>query len=146
MMLKAVIGRRLKRKPTRREWLADFVIRSLIIAVGVWVAAQLIDGIRLEGWRSTLLVALILGTLNAFLKPLLFWGTVLLSVVTFGLFAILINTALLAVTARTAGQFDSIHFAIDGFWDALWGAVIISLVGLVMSRIVDVDRLAGRFR
>ena len=145
-MMTALIGRSLKRKPTRREWLADFVIRSVFIAVGVWVAAQLVDGIRLEGWRSTVLVAVILGTLNAFLKPLLFWGTLLLSVVTFGLFAILINTALLAVTAWTAGQFEWIHFAIDGFWAAFLGAVVISVVSFVMARVVDVDRLAGRLR
>jgi putative membrane protein len=145
-MLKAVIGRKLRRQPTRREWLAEFVIRGLITAAGVLVAAQLIDGIRLEGWGSALVVALILGTLNAFLKPILFWGTVLLSVVTFGLFSVLINTALLALTAWTAGQFGNVHFAINSFWDALLGAVIISLVSLLLSRFIEVDRLARRFR
>ena len=50
-----------------------FVIRWLITAAAVWVAAAIVGGIELEGWRSTLLVALILGLLNAVLKPLLFW-------------------------------------------------------------------------
>jgi putative membrane protein len=144
-VLKAVIGRTIRRQPTRRQWVADFVIRASITATGVWAAAQLIDGIRLEGWGSTIVVALILGTLNAFLKPILFWATALLSIVTFGLFAVLINTALLAITAWTAGQFGDVHFAIDSFWDALWGAVIISLVSLILSRFIDVDRLARRF-
>jgi putative membrane protein len=136
----------MRRQPTRRQWVADFVIRALITAVGVWLAAQLIDGIRLEGWGSTIGVALILGTLNAFLKPILFWGTVLLSVVTFGLFAVLINTALLAITAWTAGQLGNVEFAIDGFWAALWGAVIISVVSFILSRFIDVDSLAQRVR
>ena len=145
-MLRAVIGRRIGRQPTRRESVAEFVIRGVITAAGVWVAAQLIDGIRLDGWGSTIVVALILGTLNAFLKPILFWGTVLLSVVTFGLFVVFINTALLAITAWTAGQFGDSHFAINSFWDALWGAVIISVVSLMVSRFIDVDRLARRFK
>ena len=145
-MVRAVVGRQFRRKPTPREWLADFLIRGLIIAAGVWLAAQLIDGIRLEGWGSTIIVALILGALNAFMKPLLFWGTVLLSIATFGIFAVLLNTALLALTAWAAGQSNDIHFAIDGFWDALWGAVIISLVSLVLARFIDADRLARRFR
>lgn len=140
------MGRAMRGQPTGRERVAEFVIRSVFTAVGVWLAAQLIDGIRLEGWGSTIAVALFLGTLNAFLKPILFWGTVLLSVVTFGVFAILINTGLLAVTAWTAGQFGNVHFAIDGFWAALWGAVIISVVNFVLSRFIDVDSLARRFK
>ena len=139
-----IFARGFHRQPTRRQWLVAFALRWLITAAAVWVAAQLIDGIRLEGWGSTLAVALILGLLNAFLKPLLFWGSILLSILTFGIFAILINTALLALTAWIAGKFDDVHFAIDGFGDAFWGAVIISLVSFVLSRFVDVDRLARR--
>ena len=91
-------------------------------------------------------MALILGLLNAFLKPLLFWGTLLLSIVTFGVFVILLNTALLALTAWIAGKFDDVHFAIDGFWDAFWGAVIISLVSFLLSRVINADSFAKRFR
>ncbi|MCC6383272.1 MAG: phage holin family protein [Dehalococcoidia bacterium] len=121
-----------------------FVIRWLITAVAVWVAAQVVGGVHLAGWGSTLAVAFILGLLNAFLKPILFWGSILLTILTFGLFAILINTALLALTAWIAGKFDNVHFAVDGFWDAFWGAVIISLVSFVLSRLIGPDRLARR--
>jgi putative membrane protein len=145
-MQSLILGRAFRRQPTRREWLAAFIVRWLITAVAVWIAAQLVDGIHLEGWGSTLVVALILGLLNAFLKPLLFWGSLILSILTFGIFTILLNTALLAITAWTAGKFDNVHFAIDGFWDAFWGAVLISLVGFVVSQFVDVDRLARRFK
>lgn len=134
------------RKPSRGEWLVAFIVRWLITAAAVWVAAELVGGIHLDGWQSTLLVALILGLLNAFLKPLLFWGSLPLTIITFGIFALLINTALLALTAWIAGKFESIHFAIDGFWDAFWGAVIISLVSWLLSLAVDPDRMARRFR
>ena len=118
----------------------------MITAAAVWLAAQVVGGIHLEGWKSVLLVALILGLLNAFLKPMLFWGSILLTVVTFGIFTILINTALLALTAWIAGKFDSIHFAIDGFWDAFWGAVLISVVTFVLSRLINPDKVARRAR
>ena len=132
--------------PTRGEWLAAFVIRWLITAAAVWLAAQIVDGIYLDGWASVLAVGLILGLLNAFLKPILFWGSILLTVLTFGIFAILINTALLALATWIAGQFDSVHFAIDGFWDAFWGAVLISLVTFVLSRLANPEDFARRFR
>lgn len=134
-----------RRAPSRGERLVAFLIRWLIMAVGVWLAAQVVGGIHLEGWGSTLAVALILGLLNAFLRPILFWGSILLTILTFGSFAILINTALLALTAWIAGKFDSVHFAVDGFWDAFWGAVIIGLVSFVLSRLIRPDRLARRF-
>lgn len=134
-----------RRAPSGGERLVAFLIRWLITAVGVWLAAQVVGGIHLEGWGSTLAVALILGLLNAFLRPSLFWGSILLTILTFGIFAILINTALLALTAWIAGKFDSVHFAVDGFWDAFWGAVIIGLVSFVLSRLIRPDRLARRF-
>src|SRR5688572_22126258 len=61
----------LKRPESRQTKLVAFVVTWLITAAAVWVAAEMVGGIHLEGWRSTLLVALILGLLNAYVKPLL---------------------------------------------------------------------------
>lgn len=122
--------------------LVAFVVRWLITAAAVWVAAKLVGGIHLEGWKSTLLVALILGLLNAYLKPLLVVGTLPALVMTLGVFLILINTALLALTAWIAGKFDSIHFSIDGFWPALFGAIIISVVSFFISLVVKPGKIA----
>ena len=119
-----------------------FVVRWLITAAAVWVAAELIGGIRLEGWKSTLLVALILGLLNQYLKPLLVIAGFPALIMTLGIFLIFINTALLALTAWIAGKFDSIHFAIDGFWDAFFGAIVISIVSWLLSMVIDVNRIA----
>lgn len=122
----------------------EFVVRWLITAAAVWVAAALIGGIHLDGWRSTLLVALILGLLNAYLKPLLVIGAFPALIMTLGFFLILINTALLALTAWIAGKFDSIKFEVDGFWSAFFGAVIISLVSFLLSRVFNPGRIARR--
>ena len=63
---------------------------------------------------------------------------------TLGLFLILINTALLALTAWISGKFESIHFAIDGFWSAVWGAIIVSLVSFLLSRVFNPGKIAER--
>jgi putative membrane protein len=131
-------------EPTRGEKLVAFLVRWAILAVAVWVAASLIDGIHLEGFWSTVLVALILGLLNALLRPLLFWITLPLTVLSLGLFLLVLNTAMLGLTAWIAGKFDSIHFAVDGFWDAFWGALIITLVSWVIGWFVDARRIARR--
>ncbi|MCK9519403.1 MAG: phage holin family protein [Dehalococcoidia bacterium] len=132
------------RRPTRGEKLVAFFVRWAILAVAVWVAASLIDGIHLDGFGSTLLVALILGLLNALLRPVLFWITLPLTVLSLGLFLLILNTAMLGLTAWIAGKFDDIHLAIDGFWDAFWGALIISLVAWVIGWFVNADRIARR--
>jgi putative membrane protein len=134
------------RSPSTSEKFFAFVFRWLITAAAVWVAAWIVEGIRLEGWESTLLVALILGLLNAYLKPLLVFGTFPMVILTMGLALILINTLLLALTAWIAGKFDSILFAIDGFWDALFGAIIISIVSFLLTRVIDPDKVARRMR
>lgn len=135
-----------RRPPTPAERLTAFIVRWLITAAGVWVAAQLVGGIHLEGAESTLIVALILGLLNAYLKPLLVVGTLPALVMTAGLFLVVINTILLALTAWIAGKFDSIHFAVDSFGAAVWGAIIISLVSFLLSRLVNPERIARNFR
>jgi putative membrane protein len=127
--------------PGSGERMIAFVVRWLITAAGVWVAAQWVDGIRLEGWGPTLLVALVLGLLNAYLKPLLVFGTFPLLIMSVGLFLIVINTALLALTAWFVGNFTD-DFHIDGFWDAFWGSVVISLVSFFITRFVNPNRIA----
>jgi putative membrane protein len=131
------------RKPeTGTQKLVAFVVRWLILAAAVWIAAKLVDGIHLEGWRSTLLVALILGLLNVYVKPLLVILGIPALIMTLGVFLIIINTALLGLTAWISGKFDSIHFAIDGFWDALLGAIIISIVSWLIGMFVDANKIA----
>lgn len=122
--------------------LVAFAIRWLITAAAVWVAAQLVGGIHLEGWKSTLLVALILGLLNAYLKPLLVVGTFPALIMTLGIFLIFINTALLALTAWISGKFDAIEFSIDSFWSAFFGAIIISIVSFFISLVVKPGKIA----
>lgn len=128
--------------PSPVEKLIAFVIDWLILAVGVWVAAELLDGIHLEGTKSILIVAVILGLLNALIRPILSTLALPLTVFTFGLFSIVINAALLLLTARIAVELSELTFSIDSFWVALLGAIIIALVTLIVGMVVDSRRIA----
>jgi putative membrane protein len=128
------------RKPTPMERLVAFGIRWALLSVAVWVAANVVDGIYLDGWESTLIVALILGLLNAVVRPVLFWLSLPLTCLTVGFFLLVLNAAMLALTAWIAGHFDRIHFRIDGFWDAFWGALIISVVAWLLGLFVRTPR------
>jgi putative membrane protein len=123
---------------------AEFVLRWLITAAAVWVAAQVLGGITLGGAQSTLTVALILGLLNALVKPVLFWLSLPVTCLTFGFFVLLLNALMLGITAWIAGWFGGIQFEVNGFWPAFFGAIIISVVSFLIGLVVNPRRLAGR--
>jgi putative membrane protein len=66
-------------------------------------------------------------------------------VLSLGFLLILINTALLALTAWVAGKFDGIAFRIDGFWSAFFGAILISIVSFLLTRFINPGRVARHF-
>jgi putative membrane protein len=65
-------------------------------------------------------------------------------ILTLGFWLIIINTALLALTAWISGKFDNIHFAVDSFGAAFWGAVIISIVSFLLSLLIKPKKMARR--
>jgi putative membrane protein len=112
--------------------LPALIIRWLMLAFSVWVAAEVVAGIHLEGLASILAVAAILGLLNLYLRPVLFLFSLPFTVVTLGLFVVVINAALLGLTDWVGGFFD-LRFAVDSVGAALLGALVISLVNLMLS-------------
>ena len=104
------------------------LIRWAITAVAVFVAGELVSGIELrEGIVSLLIVAGILCLVNALLGTVLRILSIPLLIVTLGLFAIVINMAVLWVTSMMTDRFE-----IDGFWAYVWAALIISIVTLAL--------------
>jgi putative membrane protein len=120
----------------------SLAIRWLMLAVAVWVAAELVGGIHLEGATSTLIVAAILGMLNLYLRPLLVLLSLPLTILTLGLFLVIVNALLLGLTDLLANISDDIRFDVEGVGAAILGALIISLVGLILGWFVDADRIA----
>ena len=112
-----------------------FLIRVLINAAAIYVAAQLISGIYLVGWYAIVFVAIIFGLVNTLIKPLVSLITCLIQVITLGLFTLVINAGMLYFTAWLAQKFD-LAFYIDNLLSAFLGALIVSVISFILSKIL----------
>lgn len=109
----------------------QLLIRWVINILAVFVATQLIPGVYATNGLSLAVVALVLGLVNALLRPLLILLTCPLVLLTLGLFVLVINALLFRLAAwLTPG------FYVEGFWAAFWGALLVSLVSLVLNLLV----------
>lgn len=116
-----------------------FLVRLLINALALWVASRLIAGISFGGEIGTLLlVALLFGLVNALLKPILKILTCPLQIMTLGLFTLVINAFLLALTGWLSGQLG-LAFQVQGLWAAFWGAIVVSLVSIAVALVIPGD-------
>lgn len=114
--------------------MVGFLIRALVAAAGLWVADQALTGISVDNWKTLLLAAVLLGIVNAVIRPVVFFLTLPLTVITLGLFLFVVNGAMLGLV----GMFLP-GFAVDGFWAAVLGAIIIGLVSWVASWFIGGD-------
>jgi putative membrane protein len=114
------------------------IVRLLATAVALAVAAWLVDGISVGPGTDTeraltlLGVAVIFGLVNAIVRPVLRLLTLPLVVLTLGLFLLVLNALMLLLTEWIAEQFD-LAFQVDGFWSALVGALIITVVSFLIN-------------
>ncbi|HEY5911211.1 MAG TPA: phage holin family protein [Verrucomicrobiae bacterium] len=106
-----------------------FIQSWLINTLAVLVAVHIVHGIRYENWLYLLLASLVLGILNAFLRPLLLFLALPLLIFTLGLFMFFINALLLYFV----GYLLQPHFFVDSFSAAFWGALVISVVSLILN-------------
>ena len=125
-----------------------FLVRLLAGAVALAVAAWLIDGITVgpgttgERVLTLLAVALIFGLVNAIIRPIVRLISIPLFIITLGLFTFVVNALMLMLTAWIGDWFD-LAFEVDGFWAALLGALVISVVTFVLNVILP-DKWEGR--
>lgn len=117
------------------RFFVSLVIRWLINAAALWLASEWVRGIDIEGWGSVLATAAIFGLVNAFVKPIAQFIGLPITCLTLGLFILIINTAMLGLTAWIAGLFD-LDVNVDGFWAAFLGALLISFVSALLSAFV----------
>ena len=120
---------------TTESRLLSLVIRLGINAAALWLAAEWVRGFEIEGWQSLVATATIFGVVNAMIKPVAQLLGCPLSCLTLGLFVLMINAAMLALTVWIAGWFD-LDVEIDGFWAAIFGALLVSFVSAVLSAFV----------
>lgn len=117
-----------------------FVLRLLITAASLYLAVQLIEGIRYEGdWLGLVAVALVFGLVNAIVRPILYFLTCPFIFLTLGLFVLVLNALMLLLTAAIAESLG-LAFTIDGFLAAALGAIIVGITSAVLSIFVPDER------
>ena len=117
-----------------------FFQRWLICTLAVLVATYVVPGIHFATWADVCVASLLLGILNASIRPILMLLTFPLLLFSLGLFQIIINAALLYFV----GYILKPHFFVDTFWDAIWGALIISFISLVLNTLTGVGNARVR--
>ncbi|MDT0203411.1 phage holin family protein [Nocardioides sp. AE5] len=121
-----------------------FIIWVISNAAALAVAVWLLDGLTLEGdtWQEQavplILVTLIMCVVSTFVEPVVKLLSLPVIILTIGLFLLVINALMLMLTGWVAGELD-LGFAVDGFWWALAGSIIISLVGGAVRVVLDND-------
>lgn len=117
-----------------------FLIRWAINTLALFVAVWIVPGIRLEsGWFSLVWLGLIFGLVNATVRPVLKFLTCPLILLTLGLFTLVINALMLSLTAWL-GNLVGIELVLDGFWAAFWGALVVSVVSVLLSLFVREEK------
>ena len=104
------------------------MLRVLVVALGLWLASEIVPGIEVEKGWTLIGAALLLGIVNALVRPLVVILTLPITILTLGLFLLVINAAMLGLVAYFLDG-----FAIANFWSAVLGSIIVSLTGWVVS-------------
>ncbi len=108
--------------------MAGIILRTLISMLGLYLASVLIPGVQIAGTGTFILAALLLGLVNGFVRPIAFLLTLPLTIVTLGLFLLVLNAAMFGLVAA---MLDS--FTVAGFGSALLGALIVSITSTMAS-------------
>jgi len=112
--------------------MTGFILRACITAIGLWVATRLVSGIRIDDPTTLVLAGLLLGVVNAIVRPIAILLTLPLTILSLGLFLLVINTAMVGVVA---GMLPGFHIP-GGFWWAFGTAFIVWITGWLGSSLI----------
>jgi putative membrane protein len=114
------------------------ILHWLVVAVALVAAAYLVPGIRVEGDGvvAVLVMAAILGVVNVVIRPILAFLSCGFIILTMGLFMLVINALTLWLSSSIAVNWFNIGFYVDGFWPALLGSIIVSIVSFLLSMVL----------
>jgi putative membrane protein len=118
------------------------LVRFAVNATGLFLASCLVPGIEVGDWQSLVAGTAIFAIVNMLLRPLALFLSCCLVVATFGLFVLVVNAAMLGVAAWAAGELG-LNFRVEGFWSAIGGALVISVVSL-LAQLVTAPRVSRR--
>ena len=114
--------------------MVGFLLRAAITALGLWVASELLPGVSFDAPAKLILAAVVLGVVNAVVRPLAFILTLPITVITLGLFLLVLNAGMVALVAWLVPGFQ-----VSGFWTAVGAALIVSLVSWAASSMIGTN-------
>jgi putative membrane protein len=105
-----------------------FLVRAALVALGLWLASVWVSGVYIDSPSTLILAGLLLGIVNSIVRPIAIVLTLPMTILTLGLFLLVINAGMVAMVAW---MLPGMHVA--GFWAAFWAAVLVSLVSMLGS-------------
>jgi putative membrane protein len=105
-----------------------FLIRAVVVAIGLWLASKIVSGIAFNSTETLIAAALLLGIVNAFVRPIIVILTLPITLLTLGLFLLVINALMIMLVAWFLPG-----FLVAGFWSAIFAAIVVGLTSWVMS-------------
>lgn len=125
--------------------MVGFVLRAAVTALALWVASRLLDGLQFSSTGALVLAAVLLGLVNAVVRPIAFVLTLPITVLTLGLFLLVLNAAMFGLVALLVPG-----FTVSGFWTAVGGAIVVGLVSWAASSVIGnngrIERFSSRRR
>lgn len=112
-----------------------FILQAVVTGLGLWLAAYLVPGVDFLSTGSLIAAAVLLGLVNAIVRPVLVFITFPLTVITFGLFLLVVNAATIGLVAMFLGG-----FAVDGLWAGIGAAIVTGLVSWIAGSSVPDER------
>lgn len=121
--------------------MANIILRIMINALSIGIAVKVIDGITFTGeWWKMIIIGAVFGIVNAFIKPVVTFFALPLIIFTLGLFTLFVNTLMLIITVELSEPFK-LGLSINGFLSAFKGAIVISIVSILLSWISGINKI-----
>jgi putative membrane protein len=108
-----------------------FLLRLAISAIGLWLATVIVPGVQIDSGWTLIFAALLLGIVNALVRPIVLLLTLPLTLVTLGFFILVVNAAMFGLVASLVAGFH-----LSGFWAALFGALVVSITSWLGSSFI----------
>ena len=112
-----------------------FLLQAVVTALGLWLAAELVPGVAFSDTTTLIIAAVLLGLINAIVRPILVVITFPLTVITFGLFLLVVNAATIGLTAVFLDGFQ-----VDGLWPGVGAAIVTGVVSWIAGSLISDEK------
>ena len=110
--------------------MSGFILRFVVNTLALYFVSRIVPGVMFSSITALVIASVVLGILNAIVKPILFWLTLPITIVTLGLFLIVLNALIVGLAAFLVPGFD-----IAGAWPAIFAGILLGLISLITNRI-----------